>query len=429
MTHFTLLILACLSVWVISQLPLVIAFVRQLRSAQSDLRKSLLHNARSFDPETLPKAAIVLCLRGADPFLSKCIEALLNQNYPNYELQIVVDSITDPAWETLKQILPDPPLIPVHISILKSPRLTCGLKCSALLQALSELPDDCEVVAFVDADTLTHSTWLQELVLPLADPTVGLTTGNRWYMPIGTQWGSIARYLWNVAASMQMYLYQIPWGGSFAFRRERFEQANLQETWGNALTDDVVLYPLMRSLGLQIKFVPSLMMINRETCSLTSFLRWMRRQLLLAKLYHPAWWAMVVHSLFAAILLIGLCAGIFAALLAGQAQIGLWLTLGFTIYIACLGCLIGWIDLNVRQLVQTRSEPVPPLSGIAMIKTLVGIPIVQILGAVVILSTLLIKQVEWRGIVYQVKGAWAIRLLNYCSYDSLNQPINTKESL
>ena len=45
-----------------------------------------------------PKAAVVLCLRGTDPFLEDCLRAVLNQDYPQYEIRIVVDSRQDPAW-------------------------------------------------------------------------------------------------------------------------------------------------------------------------------------------------------------------------------------------------------------------------------------------------------------------------------------------
>ncbi|MEY2832437.1 MAG: hypothetical protein RLZZ574_1695, partial [Cyanobacteriota bacterium] len=37
-----------------------------------------------YEDDELPKVAIALCLRGADPFLAKCLQALLKQNYPAY---------------------------------------------------------------------------------------------------------------------------------------------------------------------------------------------------------------------------------------------------------------------------------------------------------------------------------------------------------
>src|SRR5438045_488739 len=48
---------------------------------------------------SLPRVAVLLSLRGADPDLARNLRSLMSQDYPAYELSIVVDSETDPAWE------------------------------------------------------------------------------------------------------------------------------------------------------------------------------------------------------------------------------------------------------------------------------------------------------------------------------------------
>ncbi len=44
-----------------------------------------------------PRAAVVLCVRGLDPFLPACLKGLFHQDYPDYDVWIVVDSIHDAA--------------------------------------------------------------------------------------------------------------------------------------------------------------------------------------------------------------------------------------------------------------------------------------------------------------------------------------------
>jgi cellulose synthase/poly-beta-1,6-N-acetylglucosamine synthase-like glycosyltransferase len=126
-----------------------------------------------------PKTAVVLCLRGCDPFLPACLEAILKQDYPCYDLRIVVDSREDPAWKIVEQVVARCSTTKVQVRPLTARRDTCSLKCSSLLQALSELDDSYEAVALLDADTVPHRTWLAELVAPLADERVGAATGNR----------------------------------------------------------------------------------------------------------------------------------------------------------------------------------------------------------------------------------------------------------
>ena len=50
-----------------------------------------------------PKAVVVLCLRGRDPFLDQCVRALLDQDYPRYDVRIVVDGPDDPAWRRCRR--------------------------------------------------------------------------------------------------------------------------------------------------------------------------------------------------------------------------------------------------------------------------------------------------------------------------------------
>ena len=381
----------------------------------------------SYEDSELPKVAIALCLRGADPFLPKCLSALLNQNYPNYELHIVVDSKEDPAWAIANKTLQDRSAIPVHISPLKIRRETCSLKCSALIQAVTELKPDCEIIALIDADTIAHPNWLRELVNPLKNRQVGLTTGNRWYVP-GTQWGTMCRYLWNVAAVGQMYLYRIPWGGSLAIRTELVRQAQLVERWEQAFCEDTMLRRVLQEKGLQIQSVASLMMLNREECSLPSFRRWVSRQLLNAKLYHPGWNAVLIYGTITCLIpAIVISTGITAVFTAQWASTVI-LGVSLFAYLTLLLVLINVWQQAVREKLLLRHESLPNLSAITFLKFIVAVPLTQLVCAIALWQAMLTRQVEWRGITYQVKGPWDIKLLEYFPYQYLKRT-NPKTSL
>src|SRR5262245_52051845 len=88
-----------------------------------------------------PAAAIVLCLRGADPSLTDCLLAIGRQDYPNYDVRLVVDSQSDPAWQIAKTIASELPRQIFYLEPLEERRTTCSLKCSALLQAIGRLED------------------------------------------------------------------------------------------------------------------------------------------------------------------------------------------------------------------------------------------------------------------------------------------------
>ena len=157
---------------------LAIAFIRAIMR----FRQGMSHNS------TPPRTAIVLCLRGRDPFLEKCLESLLKQDYPDYQLHVVVDNRQDPAWQVAESLADRYGADRVCIEALEDRRNTCSLKCSAVTQAIGRLDESFQAAALVDADTMPHRSWLSELTAPLADEHVGAATGNRWYMPGAGSW-------------------------------------------------------------------------------------------------------------------------------------------------------------------------------------------------------------------------------------------------
>lgn len=396
---------------VILQMLPVLALVRLFRSPTS----------RTIQDDLLPKAAVILCLRGSDPFLLDCLRALLNQNYPQYELRIIVDSREDPAWAIVTQMLENQAETHLQVNPLMTPRETCSLKCSALIQAVSELDDSFKVVALVDADTVVHRDWLRELVSPLANSRVGATTGNRWYMPNRGQWGSLIRYLWNAAAVMQMYIHNIPWGGTLAIKTELIHQTQLLEKWGQSLCEDVPLYCVLQKQGLHIQFVPSLIMVNREECNLPNFLIWVKRQMLLVWLYHPRWWAMISHGLLTTLILFLAEVLLLAGLLTRQWNAVAWLGGGLIVYMVSLVLLLLILEESVRKVIRARSEPTIQFSATMIAKILMAISLTQLVCAVALVSAMFMRNVEWRGITYQIKDPWNIRLIKYYPYQPYQQ--------
>ena len=256
-----------------------VAFLSSLSSSSKQIRQD----------DQLPKAAVILCVRGTDPYLVNCVRALINQDYPQYSLRIVVDSWEDPAWTIINEVLQQAQSTQVHVSALRTRYETCSLQCSALVQAISELDDSYDVIALVKANTVPYSDWLRELVAPLADEQVGATTGHEWYRPQIGQWGSLVRSLWYSSGVVFMYVHQMLWGGSMALKLSCLSRARLLEILTKSLAYDVPISRIVQEIGMKVKFVPTLMMINRQECNLADFLRQSTRYMLWTRLYHTAW--------------------------------------------------------------------------------------------------------------------------------------------
>jgi len=278
-------------------------------------------------------------------------------------------------------------------------------------------------VAILDADTNPHPGWLRDLVEPLYDSRYVAASGHRWYLPSEANAGSLVRYLWNAAAVVQLYLYNMVWGGSLVLRRNVFQEGKLLDIWKNVFSDDMNVASAVRAVNGLTAFVPSLFMANRETCGLHSFHRWVKRQLLCAKLYHPAWKAVAVQCLLItapvvtlfALFCVSLCFGDFTAAVLCLCSLALyWGSM-------CGACPI--MEQGVRQKLRERNEPLERWSCCQTIKIFCLIPLTQMVYTSALIGVYFVKTVEWRGVWYEIGSDKSVKLIQYIPYSEVeNHP-------
>ncbi|CEJ45509.1 glycosyltransferase family 2 protein [Umezakia ovalisporum] len=420
MKELTIFITQSLLGWLTIQMCLALVFLFYVRSSR---QQNLLAD------DQLPKTAVILCLRGADPYLPNCLEALFNQNYPEYDLKLIVDSQEDPAWQIVHDTIKEQKANNVQVSPLRAIRHNCSLKCSSLLQAVSDLDDSYKAIALVDSDTIVHANWLRELVSPLAHPQVGVVTGNRWFAPRDKYWGSLVRYIGNMSTVVQMYLFQVPWGGTLAIKTDLLRHTGLLDKWGQALGEDFMIHKIIKKHGMRVKFVPSLIMLNREECDLLGLIESLKRLLLYSRFYHPNWLAIVGDAISSILFPCVAIVLFLLSLLDAQWDLTILLFATYCIYTVGLLLLTLILELGVSQVIRSHGQLIPKLSMDIIGKILIAIPLTQWVYGLAFIASLWISTVQWRGIVYRVQNPWNIRLLEYHPYDFLDQPIDSKISL
>ena len=362
--------------------------------------------------EPWPRVAVILPTRGADPSLADCLENLLNLDYPLYDIRIVVDSEDDPAWGVVRDALANRPSAPVRIALLEKRRESCSLKVSALLQALDGLEESVQAAALIDGDVIPYPQWLRDLVRPLRDPSVGATTGVRWYVAAHANWGTLVRTTWNAAAATQMVAFDIPWAGSMAFRTDLLRHSDVRTRWARCFCEDVPLYGVLNGLGLRLHLVPAATMINGERVSLRSCFLFIRRQLLSVRLYHRRWpWVLAAGA--GSVLATAAAVGAATADLAA----GEWAAAGvlggaLALWAVGLASAMARIDAALRGMAARRGAalPWPPLR---IIPAALLTPFVHLAA---MLSAMRMRKVEWRGVTYELLGPMTLRMVEYRPY-------------
>src|SRR5206468_8357942 len=144
-----------------------------------------------------PRLLVLVPCHGADPSLERNLDALLTQDYTAYRVIFCVDRSEDPAVDAIERTRAGHP-VPTEVALAENHQ-GFGGKALALLGGLARRTPEDEVLVFVDSDIRPHPGFLRALVQPLALPTVGATTGYRWYVPVvGGMWSAV-RSAWNAA--------------------------------------------------------------------------------------------------------------------------------------------------------------------------------------------------------------------------------------
>ena len=373
---------------------------------------------------TPPAAAeVVLCLRGADASLPAALAALAAQRYPGpWRLLLVVDSPDDPAWELAAGVIAQ--LEESGRAAWRAARMVAlaerpqrgSLKSAALRQAFGSLDpattaSASAVVALVDADAVVAPGWLEALVAGCGQPGVGAVSGNRWYAPAQGSAAGQVRAIWNAGALVLMTLLGIPWGGSLAVRAPLIEASGWRDVLASSLCEDTALpAPLARS-GWRYQFRPELLALDCDDgIALRPLRRWISRQLLTARLHHPAWPLVLLHGLGTWLLLLVVVLALGLALALGRWSEAAVLLLALLAYeLGCWGLLLTISAVATRAL-RPLGGPLPALGWAQALALLRWLPLTQWVYGVATLRAALARRVEWRGVHYRVRGRTVERI-------------------
>lgn len=401
---FTLILFLSLALLALAtmQTCYVYTYYRFLKQSPRGLNDTTRRAAANESTSANSQIALVLCLRGVDPELSDCLAGISAQQYREFQLHIVVDSEDDPAVEFVNGFFADKNFKPA-LHVIQHAGDRCSLKCSALLEALQQIPVHIQIIAFIDADTVPDPNWLGDLVAPLADEEVGATTGNRWFAPAAATFGGYVRKIWNAAAIVQMDIYNIAWGGSLAIKRSVIDQCRLSEIWNTSFCEDTLLSTALAKHGFKLVRVPHLISVNTESTSVKDSFWWIVRQLMTIRLYHPRWPLVKIHGFATTVGSVFALLGLVLLLVSGNQRELYWL-LAVLIAFQSWNLLLLWIVERTNLAIvesrendqETTAETVNwPLQILAYL-------LVQLIQPVACVFADRARRIQWRGIKYEI---------------------------
>lgn len=366
------------------------------------------HQVYKIQSGSQPRTVIILPCKGqADELrdLEDNLQAMLTQDYQDYRMIFAVGDPDDIALPILNKLADQHPNTKV---VIAEHRPGQSQKISNQLRALDELDDDDEVIVFMDSDARPDPNHLANLIAPLADPTIGTTTGFRWYTPVQGGFGSWLRAAWNLGGMPFLIepKYNYAWGGAMAIRREVFDACGIAQYWSTALSDDLGLSLLVKKAGYRIHLAPQCLVHSPEDLTLLQTIEWTSRQTLVCRIYNPMMW----RDLFIGELItsVTLMTAAVTALHGIQSATPLWTTVGA----AAILLIASGRSLYQAQIIQIARRLSPQLVNQSATWPLILLaPLVNPLMLYNSFKSWLSRKMTWRGITYYLKGPQDIQVI------------------
>ncbi|HKU77175.1 MAG TPA: glycosyltransferase family 2 protein [Pyrinomonadaceae bacterium] len=255
-------------------------------------------------PEFQPFVSVIAPGRGLEPGLRENLQTLLEQDYPRYEVLFVFDRADDPAIQIIGHGSSR-----LARTIIAGPATDSGQKVHNLRVAVTEVDPQSEVLVFVDTDARPAKDWLKHLVAPLADETIGASTGYRWFVPNRGGIASRLRGVWNASVASALgsdTAKNFCWGGSTAIRRTTFEKVNVSERWRGTVSDDFTITRVLKEAKLPIHFTPHCLVASVGDCDFKELFEFTTRQIKITRVYaQHLWLPLLLGSALFAIVFFG----------------------------------------------------------------------------------------------------------------------------
>jgi cellulose synthase/poly-beta-1,6-N-acetylglucosamine synthase-like glycosyltransferase len=355
-----------------------------------------------------PRVAVLCPCKGLEPGLERNLVSLAEFDYQNYELFLLIASASDPAYSVLKRVASQS-RPKAHVVVTEKPE-GCGEKVNNLRLGVQQLPEDFDVLVFVDSDGRPGKSWLHHMVAPLSDSRIGATTAMRWFVP---NRGNLATALlagWNapIVTMLSEKGRNFCWGGGTAIRRSVFEQANVTEEWRHSVSDDFSMTYSLERTGRPILFLPECLVPSFVETDFHGLLEFTNRQILITRIYAQKIWgsAAATHFLYCLTLALGIVLTL-SDIAASRPSFHL-------AALTFLPVLLSMIRGALRAAAVTEVLPAyrSQIAGQAWIYVLLTV-FIPLLYLINFAASLITRKIRWRGVVYELISPQQTRILAY----------------
>jgi chlorobactene glucosyltransferase len=217
----------------------------------------ILHRTRLHtQPPDFPTVSILVPARNEEKCIGKCIQSLMGQDYPSYEVIVLDDQSSDGTFHVLEQIASSQS----RLKVLPGTPPLAGLSGKNWACAQLAQHSHGDLLLFTDADTIFTPHALRLIVTAMLGKQADLLTGFS-RQDVQT-WGErllVPFFSWAVLCFIPLWLaYRLRLlalssavGQMMLFRREAYQKIGGHENLGTLIVDDLALARRIKAAGLR----------------------------------------------------------------------------------------------------------------------------------------------------------------------------------
>jgi ceramide glucosyltransferase len=349
-----------------------------------------------------PFASIIAPCKGLDEGLRENLSALLELDYPEYEVIFVVDGESDPAVTEIQEVLNRG----VDKLVIAGKANDSSQKVENIREAVKHADSRSEAFVFVDSDARPQKNWLRHLLAPLKEEKVGAATGYRWFLSRTPTLASELRSAWNASIASALgpnTKSNFCWGGSMAVRRKVWERLDLSARLQGTLSDDFTVTRAMSDARLEIRFVPQALTPSIENCTWHELFEFTTRQMKITRVYAKPLWLL---SFFGSTLFCGVMLAAFLTIVFSRSNsITVWASIATLTAVSVLSIGKAWLRLKAVSLViPTAKQQILPQLTLWLLA-----PPIFFWNCI---AALFSRTIRWRGSTYVMHSAAKTERLN-----------------
>jgi ceramide glucosyltransferase len=203
-------------------------------------------------PQPLPPVSVLKPLCGLEPGLRENLRSFCEQSHTNYEILFGARDANDPALEVARRVAAEYPRLDIRV-IPGATRIGENRKCNTL--AHLKLFAKYDMIVINDSDVRVGPRYLERVVEPLTDPTVGIVSCSYRGRPAGGLWAELGAlaidegFIPSVLVANTLGSNAYCSGTTMALRREVLTAIGGFEVLAPLLADDYELGLRVRQLG------------------------------------------------------------------------------------------------------------------------------------------------------------------------------------